>query len=150
MHSLWNEADRRDLLGRFDKLRPDSRAEGGRMTAAQMLTHIGDAMRMAIGAVKVDAKRTPLRFTPIKQLVIYALPSAPRNLPTAPELKKTQPGVWTEDLRDLKELVRRAVLRYDQPATKWPDHPAFGKLSSRAWGVLTYKHLDHHLRQFGV
>ena len=120
------------------------------MTASQMLTHIGDSMRMAIGAMKVEPVWTPLRFTPIKQLVIYGLPSAPRNLPTAPELKKTQPGVWTEDLRDVKELVRRAVLKYDQPATKWPDHPAFGKLSPRAWGVLTYKHLDHHLRQFGV
>ncbi len=150
MRSLWNEPDRRDLVGRFDKLRPESRAEWGSMTAAQMLTHIGDSMRMAIGAMKVEPVRTPLRFTPIKQLVIYGLPSAPRNLPTAPELKKTQPGLWAEDLRDVKELVRRAVLKSEQPATRWPDHPAFGKLSPRAWGVLTYKHLDHHLRQFGV
>ena len=150
MHSLWNEPDRRDLLGRFDRLKPDTRPEWGKMSAQQMLTHMGDSMRMTIGAVKIELRRTPLRFTPIKQMVIYALPSAPRNLPTAPELKKTQPGVWTEDLRDLKELVRRAVIRHHQPASKWPDHPAFGKLSSRAWGVLTYKHLDHHLRQFGV
>jgi hypothetical protein len=150
VHSLWNEPDRRDLLSRFDKLRPDTEARWGRMNARQMLAHIGDSMRMAIGATKVEPKRTPLRFTPIKQLVIYALPSTPRNLPTAPELRKTVPGVWSEDLRDVKELVRRAVVRYDQRAAKWPDHPAFGKLSPRAWGVLIYKHLDHHLRQFGA
>lgn len=150
MHTLWNESDRGDMLGRFDRLRPDSSAHWGRMSAPQMLAHIGDSMRMAIGAVRVEPRRTPLRFTPIKQLVIYGLPSAPRNLPTAPELRKTPPGVWGEDLRDAKELIRRAVVRYHQPTSKWPDHPAFGRLSSRAWGVLLYKHLDHHLRQFGV
>jgi hypothetical protein len=32
----------------------------------------------------------------------------------------------------------------------WPDHPAFGRLSGAAWGALSYKHIDHHLRQFGV
>lgn len=150
MRSLWNEPDRAELLGRFDRLVPDTAALWGRMSAPQMLAHIGDSMRMAIGAMRVEPKRTPLRFTPIKQLVIYALPSTPRNLPTAPELRKTPPGVWTEDLRAVKELVRRAVVRYDHHATKWPDHPTFGKLSPRAWGVLIYKHLDHHLNQFGV
>lgn len=150
MQSLWNEPDRRDLLGRFDQLRPDAKAHWGRMSAPQMLAHIGDSMRMAIGAMKVPSVKTPLRFTPIKQLVIYGLPATPRNLPTARELQKTLPGSWGEDLRDVKELVRRAVARYEQPTTKWPDHPAFGKLSPRAWGVLTYKHLDHHLKQFGV
>jgi uncharacterized protein DUF1569 len=150
VRSLWNEPDRQALLGRFDRLRPDARPEWGKMSAPQMLAHIGDSMRMAIGAVKVEPKRTPLRFTPIKQVVIYALPSTPRNLPTAPELRKTPPGVWSEDMRHVKELIRRAVLRYDQHATRWPDHPAFGKLSPRAWGVLIYKHLDHHLRQFAV
>jgi hypothetical protein len=150
VRSLWNEPDRQNLLSRFDKLRPDTEARWGRMNAPQMLAHIGDSMRMAIGAMRVEPKRTPLRFTPIKQLVIYALPSTPKHLPTAPELSKTVPGAWSEDLRDVKELVRRAVVRYDQRNTKWPAHPAFGKLSPRAWGVLIYKHLDHHLRQFGA
>ena len=107
-------------------------------------------MRMAIGAVKVEPRRTPLRLTPIKQLLIYLLPSSPRNLPGSPELRKTVPGEWGEDLRAAKELLRRAVVPISPPATKWPDHPEFGKLSRRAWGVLIYKHLDHHLRQFSV
>jgi hypothetical protein len=31
-----------------------------------------------------------------------------------------------------------------------PDHPLFGPLSWREWGVTTYKHTDHHLKQFGA
>jgi len=150
VRSLWNEPDRRDLLARFDRLKPDAKAQWGKMSAPQMLTHIGDTLRMTIGALKVEPRKTPLRFTPIKQLVIYWVPFIPRNLPTARELQKTLPGAWGDDLRDVKELARRAVARYDQPATKWPDHPAFGKLSPRAWGVLGYKHVDHHLKQFGA
>lgn len=149
MHSLWNDPDHRNLVSRFEKLRPDSKAVWGRMSVRQMLAHIGDSMRMAIGAMKVEPKRTPLRFTPIKQLVIYTMPT-PRNLPTAPELQKSEPGVWTEDLRDVRALLKRAVAKSEQRGVKWPDHPAFGRLSARAWGVLIYKHLDHHLKQFGV
>jgi hypothetical protein len=33
---------------------------------------------------------------------------------------------------------------------EWPEHPAFGRMSRRVWGVLGYRHLDHHFRQFGV
>ena len=32
----------------------------------------------------------------------------------------------------------------------WPDHPAFGPMSHKAWGKLVYKHTEHHLKQFGV
>jgi hypothetical protein len=30
------------------------------------------------------------------------------------------------------------------------DRAVFGRISGRSWGALQYKHLDHHLRQFGV
>jgi hypothetical protein len=29
-------------------------------------------------------------------------------------------------------------------------HAFFGKMTGAEWGELTHKHLDHHLRQFGV
>lgn len=32
----------------------------------------------------------------------------------------------------------------------WPPSRVFGRISGRSWGVLQHKHLDHHLRQFGV
>jgi hypothetical protein len=35
-------------------------------------------------------------------------------------------------------------------ARTWPEHPAFGRLSASQWGVLAHRHVDHHLRQFGV
>jgi hypothetical protein len=49
---------------------------------------------------------------------------------------------------DLKALVDRFTPR--GAGGRWPEHPAFGKLTERAWGVLVYRHMDHHLRQFGA
>ena len=43
--------------------------------------------------------------------------------------------------------MKAKVIKSD---AEWQEHPAFGRLARRAWGVLAYRHLDHHLRQFGV
>jgi hypothetical protein len=29
-------------------------------------------------------------------------------------------------------------------------HPVFGKLTKEQWSKATWKHIDHHLKQFGV
>jgi hypothetical protein len=72
----------------------------------------------------------------------------PKNVPTAPELIARTPGDWKADVREVQSLVDRFIARGS--GARWPDHPAFGRLSSRAWGVLVYRHMDHHLRQFGA
>ena len=149
MRSLWNEVDRRNILARVEKLAPNMKPMWGRMSAAQTVAHMADWFRMAIGAIRVESKNTIMRFTPLKQLLIYALPF-PRNLPTAPELLKSEPGVWTGDTRDLKDLVRRAVQKHTDKNAKWPNHPIFGSISGDDWGVLAYRHTDHHLKQFGL
>ena len=149
MQSLWNEVDRRNLLARLDKLAPSTKGEWGRMSAPQTIAHLADWFRMAIGAIRVESRNTPFRFSPLKQVVLYWLPF-PRNLPTAPELQKSEPGVWTEDTRELKDLVRRAVQKHADKNAKWPEHPAFGPITGEQWGVLGYRHTDHHLKQFGL
>ena len=69
-------------------------------------------------------------------------------MPTAPELLARSPRDWHADVADLQALVHRFTPR--GAAGRWPEHPAFGTLSERAWGVLVYRHMDHHLKQFGA
>jgi hypothetical protein len=146
MKSLWNEGDRRELQERLWRLQPEAERRWGGMTAPQMLTHLSDAMRMALGELTCTPKRLPIRYPPLKQLIIYWLPF-PQGAPTAPELLGRTPASWDGEVADLIQLMDRLAR---QPAD-WaaPDHPAFGTLSRRAWGVLGYRHTDHHLRQFG-
>lgn len=123
------------------------------MDAQQMLAHCSNAARMALGDLVVPGHRLPTRYAPLKQLLVYGFPFA-KNLPTAPELLAEHGGSterpdWDSSVAEVIGLLDR--LASVNPADRaWPEHPAFGKLSPRAWGVLGYKHFDHHLRQFGV
>jgi hypothetical protein len=116
------------------------------MNAPRMLAHLVDWMQMAKGELQTAAKKRILRYPPLKQLAIYWLPF-PRGVPTAQELIKREAFDWAGE----HAAVCRHVQSFDQldPKAIWPEHPAFGKLTPKAWGVLGYRHMDHHLRQFG-
>ena len=147
MKSLWQDSTRRDALERLGRLTPESRPAWGRMSAPRMVAHLSDAMRMALGDLPTKSKRLPLRHTPLKQLIVYFMPF-PKNAPTAPELLSSEPGEWAAALETCRTLIDRfAAERRDRD---WPEHPAFGRLTAAQWGILGYRHMDHHLRQFGV
>lgn len=147
MKTMWNERDAQEIRQRLERLEPGARARWGKMDAAQMAVHLTDALKMALGELPVASKWLPIRYFPLKQLIIYVLPF-PKGAPTAPELVGRVPMVWGAELAELATLIDRFA---SQPAGRaWPEHPAFGPLSRHAWGVLVYRHTDHHLRQFGV
>jgi hypothetical protein len=147
MKSIWNDAARREIRERVRKLRADAPGRWGRMNAPQAVAHLADALRMAIGELPCTGKRLPLRWPIVKQLVIYWAPF-PKGAPTAPELVGRVPATWSAEISELHLLIDRVA---GVPASfAWPPHPAFGTLSRRAWGVLIYRHMDHHLTQFGA
>jgi hypothetical protein len=88
-----------------------------------------------------------LRYPPMKQLILYYLPF-PKGAPTAPELLARKPGEWTVEIGQLRDQLDQFVRR--GPAATMRVHPVFGRLSGKAWGTLVYRHMDHHLKQFGV
>ena len=85
MPTFWNTADRDDICRRVERLTPDATARWGKFTPAKMLAHLNDAMRMATGDLAVASKNSPIRYWPLKQLIIYVFPF-PKGAPTAPEL----------------------------------------------------------------
>ena len=88
MATLWNDADRQALVTRLRNLTPEATAKWGRLTARGALAHLHDATRMALGELVVKPKKLPIRYPPLKQLIIYVVPF-PKSAPTAPELVKT-------------------------------------------------------------
>jgi len=147
MKSIWQEAARREISDRVGALAWDRPAAWGKFTAPKMVCHLADSLKMAMGDLKVARKTLPIRYPPLKQLVIYWAPF-PKSAPTAPELLVREPREWSRDIGDVQELLERAASA--RTTDTWPEHPAFGKLSKRAWGVLIYRHMDHHLKQFGA
>ena len=146
MPTIWNGSDRQALVTRIRHVSPESQPLWGRMTARGMLAHIHESARMALGELVVPSKKLPIRYPPLKQLIIYLMPF-PKGTPTAPELIRRQADDWIAELVDLEAAIDRLAAK--SAAAAWPDHPAFGAMSHRAWGTLVYRHTDHHLRQFG-
>ena len=147
MKTLWDRSTRQALQTRFGTIEAGARPSWGKMSAPEMVSHVAESLRMAIGELPCAPKNGPLRRWPLKQLVIYWLPW-PKGVPTAPELLARRPMSWRGDLGELAGLIERVGSRgADGP---FADHPAFGRLTGRAWGVLIHRHLDHHLRQFNA
>jgi hypothetical protein len=147
MKTLWEREAREELKQRLRRLDPTRGPRWGRMNAPQMLVHLNEAMRMCLNELPVAPRRLPIRYTPLKQMIIYWLPW-PKGAPTAPELLEGIPGEWQTDVASMCAYVDQFATRSREGP--WPQHPAFGRMSSRAWGVLGYRHIDHHLRQFGA
>jgi hypothetical protein len=148
LRSIWREEERNELLNRLDRLTADVPARWGKFNCPAMLAHINDALRMPLGEVTAPMKRLPIRFFPLKQLVIYYLPF-PKGVPTSPVLlERCDEAVFQDEVQAFRQILDRLARRSME--TSWPRHPAFGRMSRRAWGVLGYRHVDHHFTQFGV
>jgi hypothetical protein len=147
MVSIWDESTRHQLLTRLDGLAADTPSRWGKFTCPGMLAHLNDSLRMSLGELTPAPKHLPIRFFPLKQLIIYVLPF-PKGAPTAPELiARRETAVWSGELTGFRELLGRLAAK--PAAGPWPDHPAFGRMSRTDWGVLVYKHVNHHFTQFG-
>jgi hypothetical protein len=145
--TLLYAASRQEIQQRLARLVPDRAPLWGKLNAPRMVVHLADALKMALGDLQVAPKNTPLQLPGLKQLVIYVLPW-PKSTPTAPELLARVPAAWNGEVVALSALIERFSIRTAREP--WPLHPAFGSMTGRAWGVLAYRHCDHHFRQFGI
>jgi len=148
MRTLFNGECRTGLLARLAGVRPDEPALWGRMTAPQMLAHLSDTMRITLGDQPCCRMPSPLRYPGLKHVVLYVLPWPKGRIQGPPEAFVAGPTSWSVDLATLEALVARFTAR--GPSGTWPEHPLFGPLDGPEWGVFSYRHFDHHLRQFGA
>lgn len=147
--TIWNKAEQQELLARLSSLTADSMRNWGSMDVAQMLKHIDIAYKNALG--KLEVKPHPLSafvaFKPVKYTVLYVLPFQ-KNLMTATEYKVDGKynfqSVYQEFLKTFDNVISQTETE------NFSHHPLFGQLNKDEWGTLLYKHLDHHLRQFGA
>ncbi len=148
MKSLFNEADRRNILDRLGRLTPESPRRWGTMAVDKMLCHCADQIRVALGELTAAPAGSALyRVPPVRWLVVNVMPW-PKGAPTAPVLLRREPEAFERERAALLDAIDRFVAR--GAATEWAPHPLFGVLPRTQWGRLAYRHLDHHLRQFGV
>ena len=150
--SLFDEAKRNEIIARINKLTPEAKGLWGKMNANQMICHCTDSLRGCLG--ELDNKTDESNFlsrTLIKFLVLYVMP-IPKDVPTSKRVDQMQDGTkptdFESDHKTLLEFIEKMTSKPDD--FKWSPHFKFGALSREQWGILSYKHINHHLKQFGV
>jgi hypothetical protein len=150
MKTLRDEKCRAELIQRLDVLTPESKAAWGRMTVDQMLSHLVQAGELPF-VESVGDRSNFVSRNMIKPLMLYLLPM-PKEIQTSPDMDQQQDGRkplgFDIDRASLTESINK-IGTLPSDSTCLP-HPFFGKLSARQWSKIGYKHIDHHLRQFGV
>ena len=151
MKNLLDATVASDIKTRLGQLEPQSERRWGKMTAAQMLAHCSMSMQWAVGEVVPEKGTLPARLMGrlVKPMVFRNDDPIRKNSPTAKSL-------IVADERDLDKERDRLLALIDKFAaggaagcTSDP-HSFFGRMTPEEWAILMYKHLDHHLRQFGV
>lgn len=151
MKTLAKDRDRAEILERLRRIRPDSAALWGRMSAHQMVCHLGDSFRMALGQKAVSAATGFLPRVVIRWSALYLPLRWPPGIATRPEVDQkvggTPPGEFTRDVEEVVAFIELVTAQRDR--VTWQVHPMFGRMSCGAWLRWAYLHTDHHLRQFG-
>ena len=146
--SLFENEVHGEMIARLNNLTASSERLWGKMTAAQMLAHCKEAYKVPLTSKPL--KKHPLSIIGwIFKKQLYSDTLYKQSLPTAPNF-------IIKDDRDFKkekaEMLSIVTAFYNKGAAGVGDkiHPMFGKLTADQWGKSMWKHLDHHLRQFGV
>lgn len=147
MPTLFEPRHRASILDRLSRLTPDSRPLWGGFTPNAMVCHVTTGVGQGLGEVDLGPPRGPLTRWPLNWLLVHVIPF-PKNAPAAPEMLAQAPTSFEADVATLRGMIERFAAK--GPAGEWPASRVFGRISGRSLGVLQYKHLDHHLRQFGL
>jgi hypothetical protein len=151
MKNLFDAAVANQVKTRLGKLEPQSERRWGKMTAAQMLAHCSVSMRWAVGEALPEKGTLPARLIGrlVKPMVFRNEDPLRKNSPTAKSLIVEDERDFGKERERLSKLIEKFTAGGTAGCTKNP-HSFFGKLTPEEWAILMYKHLDHHLRQFGV
>lgn len=153
MKTLFDPAVAEDVKRRILGLDAESERQWGTMTLPQTLAHCISGVQMAMGTINPKRAPFPARLLGrlIRPLVLGDDKPMRRNSPSSPELFSKDPTQCSFE-RERAELIAAVEGFAGRGATGCSQHPHpfFGPLKPEEWATLMYKHLDHHLRQFGA
>ena len=150
MKHLFEAATVEEVKARMMHLRPDSERLWGTMNAPQAVAHCAAGLELAIGD-----RRPPQLWLGriigriVKPMALGSDAPMRRNSPTVPSIVVADERDLGAERDRLGALIERFAAAGPAGCTTHP-HSFFGRLTPQEWAVLMYKHLDHHLRQFGV
>jgi hypothetical protein len=149
MKSLFEISAASEILNRLKPLQPGTKPLWGKMNVSQMIVHCEVPLEAALGDKQLKRTFIGFLFGKIGKRQVLKDEPFKKNLPTDPRfVVKNTPDFFSEKLK-LESLINRFASAKSEAIAARP-HPFFGKMTADEWGWLMYKHLDHHLTQFGL
>jgi hypothetical protein len=149
MKNLFEKDTAQEIIARVQQLQPGSQRQWGRMDVAQMLAHCANTMDMASGRLNIPRVFIGRILGPLVKPIFTNEKPFAKNSPTDKKLRIIDARDFAREQERLIEGVRQFHEGGEAKCTRHP-HPFFGPMNPPDWARGTYKHLDHHLRQFGV
>ena len=138
------------LAERLSRITPNSQRVWGTMTPHEMLCHLSDSFRAMTGDRAVSgAKWSPLRRRVFKWIAFRTPLPWPRGIETRPEVNPHRTGTKPLEFERDRAALLAVMRRFVAPDCRYAPHPMFGELTREEWMIWTFRHVDHHLRQFG-
>ena len=150
MENIFKKEVTEEVISRIEKLTENTQPIWGKMSVAQMLAHCCVTYEM----VYTDKHPKPNAFAKfmmklfVKKIVVSEKEYA-KNGRTAPQFLISDEKVFETEKKRLTDFITKTQQLGEHEFDGKESH-SFGNLTTKEWNNLFYKHLDHHLRQFGV
>ena len=148
MKTLFDPETHSELLARLEQLTPTAERQWGKMSPAQMMEHTARAIEMATGDVPMKQHVIGKAIGWIFKGKFLGEQPFSKNSPTGPTMIVADEPDFEDTRARLKTLITDLHTR-GPAAVDGNVHGFFGPLTGDEWGITQYKHVDHHLRQFG-
>ncbi len=144
--NLFDPTVKQEIIERINRLTPATQRKWGKMDVAQMLAHTQKPLGVAVGTHKLKGNFLLQLIGPFFKSQLYNEKPFRQNLPTDKSFKIADQRDFAREKQGLIEMISI----FSEDTMSGEPHPFFGKLTKEQWSKGTWKHLDHHLRQFGV
>lgn len=149
MNNIFGLLHKDEILKRIENLSVNSQPKWGKMNVAQMLAHCSSFQDIAMGYSLPPRGWLGLLVGRFAKPIFYNDKPLPHNMSTIPAILTADKKDFEIEREKLLKKINKFHKNGPETCTSHP-HPFFGKLTSEQWGKGIYKHLDHHLKQFGV
>ncbi|HEX2618226.1 MAG TPA: DUF1569 domain-containing protein [Flavobacteriales bacterium] len=149
MPSLFTTPDSQAILDRLHRISPQAQRQWGKMSAAQMLKHAQQPLRVALGELHLKRGLMGVLFGKMAKKQLLDAKPWKQGMPTAPQFIVKDEPVFEAEKEKLTTLVKRFANGGPAGISNLL-HPFFGPMTVEEWDQLQWRHLDHHLRQFGA
>jgi hypothetical protein len=145
--NLFDPAVKQEIIARINTLTPETKGRWGKMNVGQMLAHVQVPIGVAFGTNTVKGNWLMKLILPLFKKRLYDETPWKQGLPT----DKTFVMTGTDKNFELeRKHILDMISRFTEANMINEKHPVFGRLTKEQWSKATWKHIDHHLKQFGA